>query len=118
VTGTPEKGQTAAKAWWKRFVSDPANMWANLSDADRNGWAAVEQAVAGPLEAENERLSARLGAADAFVRDVLEALCRRDGLPLESAVTPGEPARNYELADRLGIGGVFGLKPQADERQS
>lgn len=49
-------------------------------------------------------------AADGLVRDILESLCRRDGLPLGSSVTPGEPARNYELADRLGIGHVFGLK--------
>jgi hypothetical protein len=51
-------------------------------------------------------------AADGLVRDILEALCRRDGLSLESAVEPGEPARNYELAGRLGIGHVFGLREQ------
>lgn len=43
-------------------------------------------------------------AADSLIRDILESLCRRDELPLESAVAPGEAARNYELADRLGIG--------------
>jgi hypothetical protein len=43
------------------------------------------------------------------IRDILEALCRRDGLSLDSSVSPGEPARNYELAERLGIGAVFGL---------
>ncbi len=48
--------------------------------------------------------------ADALVRDILESVCRRDGLSLESAVVPGEPARNYDLALRLGIGHVFGLK--------
>lgn len=51
-------------------------------------------------------------AADGLIRDTLEALCRQHGLSLESAVVPGEPARNYELADRLGIGHVFGLKEQ------
>jgi hypothetical protein len=45
-----------------------------------------------------------------LIRDILESLCRRDGLSLESAVVPGEPARNYELALRLGIGHVFGLQ--------
>lgn len=45
-----------------------------------------------------------------IVRDVLEALCRRDGLSLESDAEPGQPARNYELACRLGIGHVFGLR--------
>lgn len=54
--------------------------------------------------------AAALEAANGLIRDILEALCRRDGLSLESAVVPGEPARNYELADRLGIGHVFGLK--------
>ena len=43
-------------------------------------------------------------------RDILEALCRRNGLSLESAVEPGEPARNYELALRLGIGRAFGIQ--------
>ena len=52
-------------------------------------------------------------AAASLVRDILESLCRRDGLSLESAVVPGEPARNYELADRLGIGHVFGLQEQS-----
>jgi hypothetical protein len=47
--------------------------------------------------------------ADGLLRDVLEALCERDGISLESAVEPGTPARNYELALRLGIGRVFGL---------
>lgn len=46
--------------------------------------------------------------ADSLVREILEATCARLGLPLDSAVAPGEPARNYELADRIGIGPVFG----------
>ena len=44
-----------------------------------------------------------------LVRAILEALCRRDGLSLESEADPGNPARNYELALRLGIGEVFGV---------
>jgi hypothetical protein len=47
---------------------------------------------------------------EGLVRDILEALCERDGLSLQSDVDPGQPARNYELADRLGIGRVFGLE--------
>ena len=58
-------------------------------------------------------MSAAEQAADSLIRDILESLCRRDGLSLESTVVPGEPARNYELADRLGIGHVFGLKEQS-----
>lgn len=45
-----------------------------------------------------------------IVREVLEALCVRDGLTLDSDADPGTPARNYELAMRLGIGQVFGLE--------
>lgn len=59
-----------------------------------------------------EQQSAAVVAGDALIRDILEALCLRDGLSLESSVTPGEPARNYDLALRLGIGHVFGLKEQ------
>lgn len=58
------------------------------------------------------QMAAAVEAANGLIRDILESLCRRDGLSLESTVTPGEPARNYELADRLGIGHVFGLKEQ------
>ena len=59
---------------------------------------------------ELEKAQATAEAAQSLVRDILEALCCRDGLSLESAVEPGEPARNYELGGRLGIGRVFGLK--------
>lgn len=48
-----------------------------------------------------------LRAAD-LTRAVLEAVCQRDGISLASDVEDG-PARNYELALRLGIGHVFGL---------
>jgi hypothetical protein len=63
--------------------------------------------------APGDKAEAGLQAAEGLVRDILEALCRRDGLSLESAVEPGEPARNYELAARLGIGHVFGLKERS-----
>lgn len=49
-------------------------------------------------------------SAEILIRDILEALCRRDGLSLDSDAEPGRPARNYELALRLRIGHVFGLK--------
>lgn len=61
----------------------------------------------------DDEAEARRQAADGLIRDILESVCRRDGLPLESAVVPGEAARNYELADRLGIGHVFGLPGQS-----
>lgn len=49
-------------------------------------------------------------AAEELARDILVAVCERDGLSLDSGVEPGTPARNYELAVRLGIGHVFGLE--------
>ena len=59
---------------------------------------------------EIRRLEISVTAGDALIREILEALCHRDGLPLESSVVPGEPARNYDLAIRLGIGRVFGIR--------
>jgi hypothetical protein len=59
---------------------------------------------------ERRRLEEAVAAGDALIRQILEALCRRDGLPLGSDVVPGEPARNYELAIRLSIGHVFGIR--------
>ena len=50
---------------------------------------------------------ARFDADTVIIRDILVALCERDGLSLDSEVDPGTPARNYELALRLGIGRVF-----------
>jgi len=47
----------------------------------------------------------------AILRSVLEAVCRRDGIPTESAIVPGEPARNFELAERLGIPDAFQVTP-------
>jgi hypothetical protein len=57
----------------------------------------------------HRRPGPELEATQAVLRNALEALCRRDGQPLDSDAEPGAPARNYELALRLGIGEVFGL---------
>jgi hypothetical protein len=51
----------------------------------------------------------RAGVTEGLIRAILEAVCARDGISLDSSVKPGEPARNYELALRLHIGHVFGL---------
>ena len=64
---------------------------------------------------ELEKAQATAEAAQSLVRDILEALCRRDGLSLESSVAAGGPARNYDLALRLGIGRVFGIGESAQE---
>ena len=67
------------------------------------------------MTGDDETLGARVQSAETLLRDILEALCRRDGLTLDSAADPGHPARNYELADRLGIGHVFGLRPKGKD---
>lgn len=56
----------------------------------------------------------RLQTERDMVRETLIALCKRDGLSLESSAEPGKPAANYELALRLGIGQVFGLGDRPD----
>lgn len=94
------------------FDSSRAGCWAVVFTVGSTGdtrWATDGEYL------EFCRASARVQAGDSLVRDILEALCRRDGLSLESTIPgalPGEPARNYELAGRLGIGHVFGLKEQ------
>jgi hypothetical protein len=75
----------------------------SLAALTRGGFLAIARAAI-------EALCAAPGDAGAgLVRAILEAVCARDGLSLGSAVEPGTPARNYELAVRLGIGPVFGL---------
>ena len=54
--------------------------------------------------------------SDAILRQVLEALCERDTISLESAIEPGQPARNFELASRLGISHVFSIAGMNKER--
>jgi hypothetical protein len=64
------------------------------------------------------RAEAAQQVGDELIRKILEAVCRRDGISLESSIPgakPGESARNYELADRLGIGYIFGLKADVAE---
>jgi hypothetical protein len=70
----------------------------------------------GSLSAGDARAEAAAQASTGLVRSILEALCERDGLPLDSAADPGTPARNYELADRLRIGRVFGTGPASGPR--
>lgn len=94
---------TVAVRWLTAFHS--TSLWENLE---------ALEAVHGHPEYETEwRWSGDdpglTAAPFRLIRDILEALCRRSGLPLDSAVEPGRPARNYELAGRLGIGQLFGL---------
>ena len=44
-----------------------------------------------------------------LLRDVLEASCKKQGLSIMSPWEPDKPAANFILAQRLGIGDVFGI---------
>jgi phosphoglycolate phosphatase-like HAD superfamily hydrolase len=99
-----------------RALYDSLDRCARCKVCEHQCGAAADVAVEA-VSAERERAEAaeaKLAAGDALIRDILEALCLRDGLSLESGITPGEPARNYELALRLGIGHVFGIKEAGD----
>lgn len=52
---------------------------------------------------ESDRAKAERDAATQLVRDLLVALCRKQGYE------PSEDDRNYQLALRLGVGSVFEL---------
>lgn len=98
-----EAGKYAQEASaWQRSVSDALDMTVE----DHGTWYAdVDHAV---------REITGLKVNRNLVREILEAMCRRNGLSLMSDVQPHLPARNYELALRLGIGEVFGLKDEND----
>ncbi len=94
--------------------SDTARRALEASRDYREQWEGIADARPAP---ELAKLREQLAASDRIVRDILESLCRRDGLSLDSSVEPGGPARNYDLALRLGIGHVFGLGEPAPEPQ-
>lgn len=110
-----------AEVWRSRLVNRP---WRTGRHNDRTiyvmsgpeasdgdlfiGTLDTPELVAEAVRAHNWRIAENSASAD-LVRGILEAVCERDGVPLESVATPGEPAPNYELALRLNIGQVFGL---------
>jgi hypothetical protein len=87
--------------------------------ATRQGWLQYNRIVGEFFDAyATAKTFAQQGDGDlvtGITRTILEAVCERDGIPLESSVVPGEPARNYELALRLRIGKVFGLRDDPGE---
>ena len=69
--------------------------------------------VCGPCESEpcglgNCTVAPELPSAK-LLRDVLEASCKKQGLSIMSPWEPDKPAPNFILAQRLGIGDVFGI---------
>jgi hypothetical protein len=112
VKGCPNDPARAALIAWTVPVEHrpacplsqkPCPSWTCLVDVCTDG-SDVPPGYGTP---EAQRISAMVDRD--LMREVLEAVCVRDGFSLESSVNPGEPARNYELALRLGIGHVFGL---------
>src|SRR6185437_282420 len=61
------------------------------------------------LRKDYDRSLIELQVNGTLVREILEAMCRKQGISLESPFDPDEAARNYTLAQRLGIGHVFGI---------
>ena len=84
-------------------------------DGSRHGYVTrewVEALIATQAaSASAAAIGAQVGAD--LTRQILVAVCQRDRISLASVADPGQPAWNYELALRLGIGRVFGL-PDGD----
>lgn len=61
-----------------------------------------------------DQVEAQVGAE--LVRKILVAMCRKQGISIASPFHPDEEeARNYTLAQRLGIGSVFGIPDNEEE---
>jgi excinuclease UvrABC ATPase subunit len=61
------------------------------------------------------RISAQVG--DQMVRELLVALCEEQNVSIQSPWYPDQAAPNFVLAERLGIGRVFGLSEEAGNAQ-
>lgn len=99
---------------WRTGRKNPRTIYILLGDEASDddpfiGTLDTAGLVAEAVRAHNQ-LPVIMASGDKIVRDILEALCVRDGVSLESSADPGRPARNYELALRLKIGPVFGLE--------
>lgn len=82
---------------------DPAEL-AGLLDGSRGKVSSLKLALI--CEATNVPFEAIVPTD--LLRNVLEALCEKDGISLESEW--GGSARNFELIERLGIGHVLYMK--------
>lgn len=107
-SATPEHRDALLRAAALAGWAAPPRLPAGLSTAECD---AISHAAATAVLDLLARWDAQASAERDLVRDILVALCERDGLPTTSSVVPGEPARNYELALRLRVGQVFGLAP-------
>ena len=82
--------------------------WSEIVIWRKGGRSGVKDNYVGSSTTQTTHDCVHARAAIALVRDVLEAMCERSNISLDSSADPGYPARNYELMDRLGIGHVFG----------
>lgn len=94
---------------WRTGSRNDRTIYAVLDSGDHLEDVFIGTLDTAELAAEAVRAHNYGRACDKVTRDILEALCERDGIPVESSVTPGAVARNYELALRLRIGQVFGI---------
>ncbi len=92
-----------------------------MSDVDRairllRQWYPNAMAI---LEAEHAKTSQRheieIQVNGQLVRDVLVAMCCKEGVSIVSPFDPDKEAANYLLAQRLGIGSVFNLPDTEEE---
>lgn len=61
----------------------------------------------GDIEEVGECVRCRVHAE--LLREILEAMCAKHGISIESQYDDEDSARNYELIFRLGIGHVIGM---------
>ena len=101
---SPSDSQNSADPWLVPEMHRPS---CPLSGEPCRSWTCLVDVCVDPV-VDKYRQVARKVESD-MLREVLEALCQRDGLSLESEVEPGKPAANYELALRLRIGRAFGM---------
>jgi hypothetical protein len=102
------KGSFSALLVAKNYVPDPPEPEPFLENVTFSNGVTIGGNCA-VLEEDGASGAAMADASASLIREILEALCRNEGISLDSLADPGTPARNYELALRLGIGRVFGI---------
>ena len=100
---------TAETGTWEwepiKFLNDYGDVleWSGRGPRGRIIVGTVEKVVISQYERDIERLRIEVQANAQMLREVLEEMCKLQGLPLESSFDPQQPARNYELMERLGL---------------
>jgi hypothetical protein len=113
--GTRPNHRTHSEDCWQWHLPCAALYAADLLDGDA-GLTGAQRYFQDRLKDPEYRASyedARSAIEDEvnakLIRDILVAMARKQGISLVSPFNPDEEARNYMLAQRLGIGSVFGI---------